>query len=92
LGGIPFKPPFSYLPHLPTYKIDKLSILEAADGGTTLLFIAVLGHIVTVVLQANGPGVIVVDFGSPPEGSGASKIVETTIFNTITTWESGKTT
>jgi hypothetical protein len=57
-----------------------------------LLFIAVLGHIVTVVLQATGPGVIVVDFGSPPEDSGVTKIVETTIFNTITTWESGKTT
>ena len=57
-----------------------------------MLFIAVLGHIVTVVLQATGPGVIGVDFGSPPEDSGVTKIVETTIEIAITTWESGKTT
>jgi hypothetical protein len=57
-----------------------------------LLFIAVPGNIVTVVFQATGPSVIGVVFGSPPEDSGVSKIVETTIFNTITTWESGKTT
>ena len=82
----------SCLPHLPTHKINKLSILKAADGGTKLLFIADPGHIVTVVLQATGPGVIGVDFGSPPEDSGVTKIVKTTIINTITTWESGKTT
>jgi ABC-type sugar transport system substrate-binding protein len=94
LGGIPPKPPF--LPHAfanpQNRQIDKLSILKAADGGTKLLFIADPGHIVTVVIQATGPGVIVVDLGSPPEDSGVTKIVKTTIINTITTWESGKTT
>ena len=54
--------------------------------------IAFPGHIVTVVIQTTGPGAIGVDFGRPPEGSGVSKIVETTIGKTKTSWESGKTT